>query len=65
MIFIELTRVWRQSDDDFVACLNRVRRGEMSRADLDYLNAHCAPPAAPPASSAPPQASAHEPAATP
>ena len=49
MIFVELTKVWRQSDVDFVACLNRVRRGEMTSGDLDYLNSHCAPPVSAPA----------------
>ena len=58
MIFVELTKVWRQSDVDFVACLNRVRRGEMTGRDLEYLNSHCAPPVG--TSIGTPDSSSHE-----
>lgn len=42
LVFIELTRVWRQKDAQLVATLNRVRKGAMSADDCRYLNRHCA-----------------------
>lgn len=47
MVFVQLSRVWRQKDSAFVACLNRTRRGEMSPADVLFLNEHCATSAPP------------------
>ena len=69
LLFVELTRVWRQSDEQMVAVLNRVRRGTTTRVDLQWLNAHCAaedvrPPAPPPPPSVPPPPAPPPPAAS-
>ena len=55
LLFVELTRVWRQRDEAMVAVLNRIRRGTATPADLNWLNSHCAadspPPPRPPSGS--------------
>lgn len=38
VVFIELQKVYRQLDPDFVQLLARVRRGELAADDLDHLN---------------------------
>jgi len=38
---IELRQVYRQSDDEFIGILNKIRIGNVSRQDLDYLNEKC------------------------
>jgi len=56
LLFVELTRVWRQRDEAMVAVLNRIRRGTATPADLNWLNSHCAadsPPAPAPAPAPP------------
>ncbi|RME95265.1 MAG: helicase [Bacteroidetes bacterium] len=40
---IELQKVYRQSDCTFVDILNRIREGEHTQADIDYLNQHYEP----------------------
>ena len=47
LVFIELSRVWRQKDAALVATLNRVRKGCMTAEDIRFLNAHCATVARP------------------
>ncbi len=38
---IELKKVYRQTDDDFIYLLNRVRMGTAAMEDLEYLNGRC------------------------
>lgn len=38
LITIELTKVYRQSDEDFLAILNAIRDGDVDRIDFDSLN---------------------------
>lgn len=47
-VTIELTHVYRQSDEHFVALLNRVRQGMVGPADLQALNARWVPDFVPP-----------------
>jgi hypothetical protein len=42
-VHIELTKIYRQTDPDFVALLNRLRYNEPTRADIDRLNQHFNP----------------------
>ena len=67
MLFVELTRVWRQRDEAMVAVLNRIRRGTFTSADLGWLNSHCAADSLPPPPTPPPPlpAPAPQPAAAP
>lgn len=37
-VCIELTTIYRQKDDDFIAILNRIRDGRQTTADIDHLN---------------------------
>jgi len=39
----ELTEIHRQSDPDFKDCLNRIRFGEHTTQDMEYLNKLCGP----------------------
>lgn len=38
LITIELTKVYRQSDEDFLAILNAIRDGDVANIDFDHLN---------------------------
>ena len=40
LIYVELDKVYRQSDDEFVGLLNRFRQNEISEEDLNLLNRH-------------------------
>lgn len=42
-IYIELDKVYRQSDGDFVSLLNNLRHNHLSTHDLELLNAHVQP----------------------
>ncbi|TDS15998.1 helix-turn-helix domain-containing protein [Sphingobacterium paludis] len=39
-VLLELNKIYRQNDSDFIGLLNNIRNNECSQADLDYLNAH-------------------------
>lgn len=41
LIYLELHRVYRQSDVSFVRILNRIREGQADTTDLQYLNKRC------------------------
>ncbi len=41
--YIELDKVFRQSDEDFVQLLNKLRNNQLTASDLEKLNAHYAP----------------------
>lgn len=47
LIPIELRKVYRQKDADFIALLDRVRLGSPSQQDISQLNARLLPPGAP------------------
>ncbi len=38
LITIELTKVYRQSDEDFLSILNAIRDGDVANIDFDHLN---------------------------
>lgn len=40
-VFVELTRVYRQSEQTMVDTLNRVRTGRSTPGDVEWLNRHC------------------------
>lgn len=42
-IFIELDKVYRQSDSDFIALLNHLRENQVNEADIALLNRHYQP----------------------
>ena len=42
LVFVELSRVWRQKDAQLVGVLNRIRKGTMTPNDCRFLNSHCA-----------------------
>lgn len=48
IIPIELRKVYRQNDTDFVGLLDRIRMGETTPHDLIRLNSRCISPLAPP-----------------
>lgn len=48
VIPIELRKVYRQTDSDFVNLLDRIRMGVTSPDDLRHLNSRCISPLAPP-----------------
>jgi hypothetical protein len=39
-VFIELTKIYRQSDQQFIGLLNKVRNNQLDRDSLDLLNSH-------------------------
>ncbi len=41
--YVELEKIFRQSDDRFIALLNNLRNNTCTQADLDALNAHYTP----------------------
>jgi len=41
--FVELEKVYRQHDKDFIGLLNAVRNNSITEADLDRLNTRCLP----------------------
>lgn len=42
-ILVELQKIYRQSDQDFIDLLNRLRHNEQTEADVERLNAHYEP----------------------
>jgi hypothetical protein len=40
-VYIELEHIYRQSDQAFIAILNRLRHGRARGADIEQLNRHC------------------------
>jgi len=42
-ILLELNKIYRQSDHEFIDLLNKIRNNECSATDLDRLNAHYRP----------------------
>jgi len=42
-IILELSKIYRQSDQVFIGLLNKIRNNECSAADLDQLNVHYRP----------------------
>lgn len=43
-VYLELEKIYRQQDEDFVALLNRFRNNQVTPADIDLLNRHYCPP---------------------
>lgn len=48
-VYIELNKIYRQSDPDFIRILNNIRNNETTSADLALLNSHYDPRFVPPA----------------
>ena len=44
LVPIELRKIYRQTEGDFVALLDRIRTGSVSREDISHLNTRCLPP---------------------
>lgn len=42
-VYIELEKIYRQSDQEFIDLLNRVRDNKMTEQDIDFLNSHYDP----------------------
>ncbi len=42
-LYIELEKIYRQSDPVFISLLNRLREDNLRKADIDYLNNYCRP----------------------
>lgn len=42
-VFIELDKIFRQRNDDFIRLLNNLRNNTVTTADIDTLNAHYSP----------------------
>ncbi len=40
MVYVELSRIFRQSDDRFIQILNRLRNNMSTKEDIDSLNSH-------------------------
>lgn len=47
-VYLELTKIYRQEDEDFIGILNRIRNGKPLRSDLEILNSHYQPDFVPP-----------------
>lgn len=47
-ILIELQKIYRQQDSDFIDILNKIRNNETAQTDLDALNEHYKPDFTPP-----------------
>lgn len=43
LIHVELEKIYRQSDDQFIAILNRFRENKQSREDIEFLNQYYKP----------------------
>lgn len=39
-VLLELNKIYRQNDSDFIGLLNNIRNNKCTQQDLDYLNAH-------------------------
>ncbi|WP_437921883.1 helix-turn-helix domain-containing protein [Sphingobacterium sp. LRF_L2] len=39
-VLLELSKIYRQNDLDFIGLLNNIRNNKCTQADLDYLNSH-------------------------
>jgi ATP-dependent exoDNAse (exonuclease V) alpha subunit len=48
LTFVELTHIYRQSDEEFIEVLNALREGSLSTTHLDLLNTRVSPDYAPP-----------------
>ena len=48
MEFVELEKVYRQTDDEFIALLNSIRNRTCTEGDLETLNQRCVPGFTPP-----------------
>lgn len=48
LTFVELSHIYRQSDEEFISLLNAVREGDLTTAHLDLLNTRVSPDYAPP-----------------
>lgn len=42
-VYIELEKIYRQKEEDFISILNKVRNNTLSRSDFDLLNRHFKP----------------------
>ncbi|NOY69944.1 MAG: AAA family ATPase [Deltaproteobacteria bacterium] len=42
-LYIELTKIYRQSDNVFISVLNNLRDNQMTQQDVDTLNRYCIP----------------------
>jgi uncharacterized protein YpbB len=42
-LYIELKKIYRQTDEQFIGVLNRIRNNAMSKDDFDFLNSHYRP----------------------
>jgi len=42
-LYIELSKIYRQTDDAFISILNNLRNNRISDSDIKYLNAHVKP----------------------
>lgn len=42
-LYIELSKIYRQTDDVFISILNNLRNNRISDSDIKYLNAHVKP----------------------
>lgn len=42
-LYIELSKIFRQSDDDFIAILNNLRNNKISQQDVQFLNEYVQP----------------------
>ncbi|WP_298224181.1 helix-turn-helix domain-containing protein [Flavobacterium sp.] len=42
-LYIELSKIFRQSDDVFISILNNLRNNQITQQDLQHLNAHVKP----------------------
>lgn len=49
LVYLELNKIYRQSDPRFIDLLNKLRDNRMSRADVDFLNRYFKPGFKPPA----------------
>lgn len=39
-VLLELSKIYRQNDSDFIGLLNNIRNNQCTQSDLDYLNSH-------------------------
>ena len=42
-LYIELSKIYRQQNDDFIRVLNNLRNNQLTQEDVDLLNAHVQP----------------------
>ncbi len=48
LIYLELNKIYRQSDPEFIHLLNKLRDNQMGRADIEFLNQYYKPHFQPP-----------------